>query len=301
MKKKFIYIPLVILGVILTIVVSLMLFAWGVRRNRSAIPYYAPDISLDELSDSSSIELESYGKEDSYSATQEEYTNKRENVESKVQKEGSISILVEDLDIVIESIKVVNREYFGQITNINDSGRGNDRVVQLTVKVPVNEFEAYYEELRELEGEVTYANISTVDVTEEYIDITSQLTNLRNTEAQLTKVLEKAETVTDILTVQKELNTTRGQIEILEQRKRYFESRTDYSHMVVTLRIDKTGLSVTDDQWKPWGEVRVAVKALLNLLMRFGNLIIWLVVFSPLVLIPVFVIRYFVRKRKTKK
>lgn len=219
---------------------------------------------------------------------------------SKVQKNGSVSILVEDIDKSVDGMKVVNGKYLGQTTNIYDYGQGNDRVVQITVKVPVESFEAYYNELRELAGEVTYANVSTTDVTEEYIDITSRLTNLRNTEAQLNKVLEKATTVTDILAVQRELNTVRGDIESYEQRKRYFDSQTDYSYMSITFALDKTGLNVAEDEWKPWGEFKSAIKSLLGVLKGLVNVIIWLVVFSPIILIPFFVIRYFVRRKKAK-
>lgn len=298
MKKKTIFIVLIVFGVFLAIgILPIMFFLRTNRSYLSVEPNYdnsfvgeaSPEYMLAQKGDAY----------DSGTLTQDEMVNNQEG--SKVQKNGSMSFLVEDLDKAVESMKIVNGKYFGQITNIYDSGRGNDRVVQITVKVPVEEFETYYEELRELDGEVTYANISTLDVTEEYIDITSRLSNLRNTEAQFTKILEQADTVTDILAVQRELNTVRGQIESYEQRKRYFDSQTDYSHITVTFSIDKTGISITDEQWKPLGVVKEAVKALLGVLKGFVNLIIWLVIFSPLVLIPYFVIKYLVRRKKTLK
>ena len=38
----------------------------------------------------------------------------------------------------------------------------------VTVKLPVDDFETYYEDVRKINGEVTYANVSTSDVTERY-------------------------------------------------------------------------------------------------------------------------------------
>jgi len=256
--------------------------------------------SMDSMDSVGSLGFsEGYYKGDSSTYQNETANNNQEG--SKIQKNGSVSVLVENIDESIEALKSLNSAFKGQITSIYDSGKGNERAVQITVKVPVEKFEAYYEQLRKLEGEVVYANITTVDVTEEYIDITSRLNNLRNTEAQLNKILERADSVTDVLAVQRELNTVRGEIESYEQRKRYFDNQTDYAYISVNFAIDKTGLNIAEEQWKPWGEVKAAVKALVEVLKGLVNVIIWLVIFSPLVLIPYFLIKHLKKGKKTEK
>lgn len=196
-------------------------------------------------------------------------------------------------------METVNAKYSGEVTNIYDYGRGNDRYVQLTVKVPVQSFEKYYEELRKLDGEVTYANIGTNDLTEQYIDITSRLENLKSVESQLVGILKGASSVQDILAVQKELNSVRGDIESYEAQKRYFDNQTDYSYISLTFNIDKEGLNISDEPWKPLGEFRVALNALINVLKALVNVGVWVLVFSPLVLIPVGIVLY-VSKKKNK-
>lgn len=299
MKKRNIFLALGALGVILTIIIIPMTFSFVLSPKSSSVDNYR-DESYSYIEDSTSPSLlMGEGYSELKTLAPEKIESNREGL--KVQKNGSITLLVEDLDSAVTNLKVVNNKYQGQITNILDHGRGNDRVVQITIKIPVNRFEEYYETVREIDGEVTYANISILDVTEEYIDIASRLTNLKNTEVQFTKILEKAETITDILAVQRELNTVRGEIESYEQRMRYFDNQTEYSHINITFSVDKTGISVADEKWRPWGEVKVAVKALLTVLKSLVDAIIWLVVFSPLVLIPYLVIRYLIRRRKAKK
>jgi len=296
MKKKTVFI---ILGSVIGFFL-LGIFIFLVARRMYSVSY---DLGYDYNSESiSSLDLLSSGKGDTYeddSLSSEELINNTED--SKLQKSGSISFLVEDIDEAVTSMKSINTKYSAQITNIYDHGRGNDRYVQITTKVEVGDFEKYYDSLREIEGDVVDASISTTDVTEEYIDITARLKNLRSTEEQLTEIMQSADTVTDVLAVQRELNSVRGEIESYEQRKRYFDSQTDYSYISVTFSVDKTGLNVTEDEWKPWGEFKSAVKSLLDVLKGFVNLLIWLVVFSPLVLIPFFVIKYLIRGKKAKK
>ncbi len=299
MTKKTLFILSGILGVLLVVGIAVTLF-YSAHKSPSydsrdeIYNYVGGDMGMPIDSMYLDKSVEEYAPLDS-----EQMVNNQEG--SKVQKNGSVSFLVENMDDSIADLKSVNSMFGGQITNIYDYGRGNDRNVSITVKVPVEKFEAYYESLRELEGEVTYANVSTLDVTEEYIDITSRLANLRSTEKQLVKVLEKAEKISDILAVQRELNTVRGEIESYEQRKRYFDSQTDYSYITISFSIDKTGINVSEDEWKPWGEVKAAVKSLIELLKGFVNLIIWIVIFSPIVLAPFLIVRYLIKRRKTDK
>lgn len=260
------------------------------------------DYAVDSFTEPTYLHSEKSMEEESYALRMLDSDQMMNNQGgSKVQKNGQISFLVEKIDDSIDALKEVNGAFGGIITNIYDSGRGNDRSVQITVRIPVEKFESFYNDLRKMEGEVTYANVSTLDVTEEYIDITSRLSNLKSTETQLIKILEKAENVTDILAVQKELNTVRGDIESYEQRKRYFDSQTDYSYITISFSIDKTGLNIAEDEWKPWGEVKAAVKSLISVLKGFVNLLIWIAIFSPIILVPFFLIRYLVRRKKTNK
>jgi len=291
MKKKTLIIVLSIIGIFLVVGIFMQLRS---ARNSTSYEYDYTESNVGTAGDTGYLE----NSKDS-SLSQPEMMNNQEG--SKIQKNGSVSVLVENINKSIEALKSINSTFGGQITSIYDSGKGNERVVQIVVKVPVEKFEEYYEQLRKLEGEVVYANISTADLTEEYIDITSRLNNLRNTEAQLNKILEQAKSITDVLAVQKELNAIRGEIESYEQRKRYFDSQTDYSYISVSFSIDKTGLNISEDQWKPWGEVKAAVKALVEVLKGFVNVIIWIIIFSPLVLIPYFLIKHLKKGKKTKK
>lgn len=215
---------------------------------------------------------------------------------SKIKKSGYITFLVEDLDEAYDGLVSVNGQHSGEVTNIYDSGKGNDRYIQVVIKVPVEEFESYYEAVRGMGGEVTYANINTVDVTDEYIDITSRLSNLESVESQLVGILAQAETVEDILAVQSELTKVRGEIERYEAQKRYFDSQADYSYVTVLFNIDKTGLNITDDEWKPLGEFKVALNTLVSVFRSVVNLGIWVLVFSPVVLIPVGIVWLVARK-----
>jgi hypothetical protein len=285
--KKTTLIVLIVVGVLISGFVIVQLLSWFIyARENPSVEYRDDSVSSYEAG------VPSMGARGASLYNNEEG--------SKVQKTGTVNFLVVDIDESVEELNVVNSKYEAQVTNINDSGRGNDRYVQLTVKVPVESFETYYSELREMKGEVIYANVGTNDLTERYVDITSRLENLRKVETQLVGILESAESVQDILAVQKELNTVRGDIESYEAQKRYFDSQTDYSYITVTFGIDKEGLNISDEPWKPAGEFRAALNALVSVLKGLVNTGIWVLVFSPVVLIPVGIV-LLLSKRKGEK
>lgn len=288
--KKVLIISSVIVGILLCGFLVVQLFSAYIYKQKNSAGIEPGNGVVTEIPDyDSSYDL----------STETPQYNDEEG--SKIQKNGSILLLVKNIDEAAKSLGDINKKYLGEITNIYDYGKGNDRSLQLIVKVPVKDFEAYYNEIRGMDGEVTYANLGTTDLTERYIDITSRLENLRKVEAQLASILEEAKNVTDILAVQKELNSVRGDIESYEAQKRYFDSQTDYSYLTITFNIDKEGLNIVDEEWKPGGEFRVALNALVSFLKSIVNIGIWILVFSPLVLIPAGVVMYVTNRKRIKK
>lgn len=285
--KKSLIVVLIIAGILIFGFILIQLFSVYIYNEKNT---------------SSEVQRPGYISSDSEVGTPSYDTPEYNNSEgSKVQKTGSVSVLVKDIDKAAEDLNAVNAKHSGEITNIYDYGRGNDRYIQLTVKVPVDSFEDYYNEVREMDGEVTYANVGTNDLTERYTDITSRLANLKKVETQLVGILERASTVEETLAVQKELNIVRGDIESYEAQKRYFDSQTDYSYITVTFSIDKEGLNIVDEPWKPSGEFRAALNALVSFTKTLVNAGIWVLVFSPIVLIPVGIILYITKRKGTKK
>jgi hypothetical protein len=73
------------------------------------------------------------------------------------------------------------------------------------IRVPVGEFDTAMSTLRAMADEVTSENTISQDVTEDYVDLNADLTNLEATEAQLLQIMTKADKVEDILAVQNQL------------------------------------------------------------------------------------------------
>jgi Domain of unknown function (DUF4349) len=158
--------------------------------------------------------------------------------------------------------------------------RNNDSVTaQLVLSVPSEEFERVLDELRSLGEKVTTDSVSGQDVTEEYVDLQSRERNLKATEESLLRLCDRAESVEEVLSIQRELTTVRGEIELVQDRIKYLDQRSAYSQ--ITLNIQPvTGPSPPKATWEPGEVVERAWDASLAVLQVMATAIISAVVFG---------------------
>ncbi|MCA9933885.1 MAG: DUF4349 domain-containing protein, partial [Anaerolineales bacterium] len=104
----------------------------------------------------------------------------------------------------------------------------------MRVAVPVDQFEFALRELRKL-GDVTDESSSGEDVTDEYVDLNSRLTNLQATRQRLLDFLEAAQTIDEILEVNEELNRVEEEIAVIQGRVNFLRDRAAFSTIDLTL------------------------------------------------------------------
>jgi hypothetical protein len=158
--------------------------------------------------------------------------------------------------------------------------RNDDSVTaDLVLSVPSEEFERVLDELRGLGEKVTTDSISGQDVTEEYVDLESRERNLRATEESLLRLYDRAENVEEALSIQRELTTVRGEIELVQGRIKYLDQRSAYSQ--ITLNIQPvTSPPPPKPTWDPGEVVEQAWDASLAVLQVIATAIISAVVFG---------------------
>jgi hypothetical protein len=214
-------------------------------------------------------------------------------------KTGNISLAVEDIDATLDEVDSIESEYDAMKISLNDYGKGINRGVSVTIKVVEDQFEELYADLKEIEGEYESSSISLSDVTETVTDLEARLRNYRRVESQYLSILESAEDVEDTLAVYKELNQVRLEIERVETQLKSLENQTEYSYIYLQMSQSSVGAELEDDDWKPVGVFKEAARALVNFAKSIGNLLIWVVVFSPA--IAIIVVPIVLLKKRAKK
>ncbi len=225
-------------------------------------------------------------------------------VERLIIKTGEISVVVKDVPVTIKSIANYAEKNGGFVVNSQISKSGLAPYGEITVRIPSKEFEKGILEVKSL-GDVQRENVVGQDVTEEYVDLDSRLRNLMATEKQFLAILAKAEKITDILAVQRELSDVRSNIEVLQGRMKYLKTSADMSSLTVYLSTDPSVLPTIEDsnEWKPLAVLKAAVRGLIVVGKSLANLVIYFAVFIPLwilIALVVWVVRMLVLRARRR-
>ncbi len=186
-------------------------------------------------------------------------------VEKRVIKNGSLRLKVESTEDSTEKIKEIAKKYKGEVANVNLYRQGKNGLGgNLTVKVPVDQFESAMKAIKAVGDQVLSESVSGNDVTEEYVDLQAQIKNKEAEEETFKKLLERSGKLEDVLNVTREIARVRGEIDRLKGRIKFMESQTDMSRIAVDL-VEYEQVANTPIKWKP---ARVAQKALRNLVLN---------------------------------
>lgn len=105
---------------------------------------------------------------------------------------------------------------------------------QITLRVPAEKLAGVQSQLAKL-GTITSQSASQSDVTQQHVDLAARLKNLRAEEAQLRAFYAKARNVTDLLAVQQQLSTVRGEIESMQAQLDYLERQAALATLTLSL------------------------------------------------------------------
>ena len=198
-------------------------------------------------------------------------------MDKKIIKNGNLSLKVDNADKASASVTKIAKDNGGEVASSNFRQSGaNVKSGNITVKVPVANFEKTFSDLKKVASLVISESTSGTDVTEQYVDLQAQLKNKQTEEEAFTRIMAQAQKIDDILAVQKELSRVRGQIEQLQGRIKYLESQTDMSTITISLTED-ANISIVD-RWRPWQVVKESASVLIKKVQGFVDFVIKLVI-----------------------
>lgn len=187
-------------------------------------------------------------------------------------KTGEISVDVEDIKDSEAKIRsfVEGKGGFIASSNFYSDPQGDYQSSSLMVRVPQQHFDATMLFLEEEVGKKTYSNTGENDVTLQYVDMEARISNLTRQEERYTEILEKAETVEEILQIERELVRIRGDIESLTAQFIHLRDRVSLATITISLRRTVTATpGVTAIGFEgAWERAKIALTESLNTLIN---------------------------------
>lgn len=182
----------------------------------------------------------------------------------------------------------------------SDIRHDRDRVSsgEFVLRLPASGVGAALDEIRRL-GSVVFESARGEDITEQYFDVDSRLRNAHRTEQRLITLLtERAASLKDIVEVEREVARVRETIEVLEGKKRLWDSQVDLTTMSLRFAVEERYPAGQPTLARAFRAARGSLATLVDLgqggLVAGAALIPW----SPLVLLIGFGLRRSLRGRR---
>lgn len=160
---------------------------------------------------------------------------------------GSINIETLEYEESLQNIRERIQSYNGLIENENEydndynwysstyTGRRNSRNISMTVRIPTEKFQSFLNDM-EGAGKITNRSTNIENITKRYNDTSIQATALEEQQNRLLEMMEKAETIEDMIAIEARLTEVQSQLNILKSNLNQMDTDVNYSTIYLNLR-----------------------------------------------------------------
>jgi hypothetical protein len=207
-----------------------------------------------------------------------------------IVRTATVTIIVGDTARSIDRITSLVEQNGGYVSASNIWRETEQLRGKLTVRIPSTRLHQTLAAIRTSAIRIQSETMTSDEVTQEYVDLGSQLRNFEATESELrelmTAVREHSRKASEVLEMSQQLTAIRGQIEQARGRMRYLEQMTSYATVNVELIPDAVAKPVVEAGWQPVAIAKDAARALTNVLKEIAAAAIWLLIYAlPIVLL----------------
>jgi hypothetical protein len=153
----------------------------------------------------------------------------------KIIKSATARYKVENVKVATRNIKKIAGRYNAYISDLRYTNDLYKKENRFTIKIPQQYFDSMMDSIGYIVDFVEYENITTKDVTEEYVDIQTRLNTKLEVKSRYETIMRNnAKTIDEILATEEKLRIIQEEIESAQGRLKYLSNKVSYS----TIQID---------------------------------------------------------------
>lgn len=230
----------------------------------------------------------------------------------KLIRTVNMSVETREYDQLLTALETQIEALGGYIENMDAyngsvySGNRSARSAYLCIRIPQDQLEEFLNKVTDISNVIRRSD-STEDVTLQYVDLESHRNALRTEQDRLLELMEQAETIEDIITIEERLSSIRYQLESMESQLRTLDNQVSYSTVYLDISEVKELTPVSEET-----TLERITNGFLNSLKNVGRDIaetgIWLIIKLPylvvwavILIIGFLMIRMLRRSRRRKR
>lgn len=198
---------------------------------------------------------------------------------------GTLEIQVADLRASVDQADQLVAGLGGHIASSNTTTKDDTEYATVTYRIPAEKWDEALVGLRAVGAKVLNETTKSEDVSSQAVDLDARIANAQASEAALQAIMDRAGTIQDVLDVQRQLASVRGDIESMTAQRDLLTNRAALATLEVDFATAVAQTQVATGGWDVGRQVDDAVAALL----RVGQALTTLAIWALIVLVPIFV------------
>lgn len=220
------------------------------------------------------------------------------------QESGSAAPAVTNRKLIREvTMRVETKDFHSLLTQINtkltqingytesaditgtsmDGDSSESRTAYLILRIPADKLDQFITDV-ETNGNITNKTETTTDVSLQYADTQGRKKSLEIEQDRVWALLEKADSMENILALEKRLSEIRYELESYESQLRQYDNKVDFS--TVTLHISEVRTLTPMKEPTVWKRIQSGLSNNVSLLAKSCvNLFVWVIISSPFLLV----------------
>ncbi len=205
----------------------------------------------------------------------------------------------------VEALNVYNGSSYNNYTGY---GYRNDRNASLTLRIPKDKLDGFLVEVADYSN-IVRRNEQEKDVTLDYVDLESHKDVLLVEQERLLALLEQAQSLDEILTLESRLSDIRYQLESMERQLRTYDNQIEYSTVCLSIQevVELTPVEVEEKTtWERIADgfmdsVKNIGFGIREFFVLFVTTLPYLLLFAVIILLMVVIIVVSVRRGTAKR
>lgn len=324
MKKKRLFAGLLVISTILTLsgcgaaMSDKMTEAYDTSFNSTGAMKPSMDMEYVEMDTvmEESAKYDGAGMETGSTASKTQGESVKESAaatERKLIKTVDMNVETQEFDELVACVEQQVKALGGYIENMElyngrsyYSYKSGARNANIIIRIPQAKLDAFLGEISGISNVISRSE-SVKDITLTYVDLDSHKKALIAEQDRLLQLMERAETIDELITIESRLSDLRYQIQSMESQLRTYDNKVDYS--TINLYINEVEVFTPVEEESTWERISSGfVDNLKSIKDGFVEFFIWFTVSVPYLLIwaviiavAVIIIRRIIKKNRKKR
>lgn len=203
---------------------------------------------------------------------------------------GTLDLEINDLRAAVDQADQLVAGLGGHVASSDTTTKDDVDYATVTYRIPAENWDEALAGLRAVGATVLNETTKSEDVTGQVVDLDARIANAKASETALQGIMDRATSIQDVLEVQRELTSVRGDIESMTAQRDQLANRATLATLAVTFETAVTQTQAVSGSWDLGQQIDDALSTLVRVGQGLVTVGVWLLIVVLPIAVPVLIV-----------